>query len=107
MPGYSNKKRITAVVNESEYHEIQYWADQMGMNVNDLVRESITTFIKLKNNDYFIDSIGVERFNQLIDAVAALSSNVAGLEYITSSGFKQLLAFTNGKNYLLDDPKGV
>ena len=46
------------------------------------------------------------RLNQLIDAMAVLSSNVKSLESVVTSGFDSLLVLTKGDNYLLSHQDG-
>lgn len=95
--------RVTAVVNDTDFERIKYWADKKGISINDFVRDSVNLAIRYENRDYDIPTIEVVRLNQLIESMATLSYNVAGLERVVTTGFDALIEATRGENYLNKD----
>lgn len=92
--------RITAVVTPDDKERIRYWAARRGVSENEYVRMALDFYIRRENKDYDLPSLEAARMNQMLDAIAALSYNVANLEHITTSGFDSLLRLTRGENYL-------
>lgn len=85
----------------------QYWADRRGFpSVNEYVAEAVIEKIRRENQDYELPTLEIARLNQLVDEQKALSSNVANLERVLTSGLDSLLNMTRGSNYLLDEEDG-
>ena len=83
-----------------------YWADRENISVNEFIAEAVEEKIARKNGDYDLPTLEQARLNQLIDQMASLSTNVANLQSVTTSGFDALMGLTRGDNYLLDDEDG-
>lgn len=98
--------RVTATVTEDTFQRLQYWADKKGISINQYLNEAIDSAIAYENQDYPLPTLEQARLNQLIDEMAALSSNVKSIESVVVSGFDSLLGLTRGDNYLLEHEDG-
>lgn len=78
-----------------------YWAAKKGLSINEYIAESVEAMIRWENQDYDLPTLELQRLNQMIDEVKALSTNIKNVEQITVSGFDSLLGLTRGDNYLL------
>ncbi|SIO89648.1 hypothetical protein BQ8420_22665 [Nocardiopsis sp. JB363] len=58
--------------------------------------------IRRENGDFDVPDLLTARMNQLIDENKALSTNVANLERVITSGLDSLIGLTRGENYLSD-----
>lgn len=99
-------RRITATLPESEIKQIEFWAKQQDIKVNDFIREAIDFRIRWLNKDYDLAPMEIQRLNQLVDSIQVLSQNVHQLEQVTTAGFDSLLGLTRGDNYLMDAEDG-
>lgn len=70
---------------------------------NEFVPVLLEQYIGIKNGDYQLPTLEIQRLNQLIETVNVLSRNMQSLESITVNGFDSLLSLTKGDNYLLED----
>lgn len=83
----------------------------MNKEVSIVRRNVVKIDIDLYLSKFFVSDIGdfdiptaeQMRLNQIIDGLAALSSNVESLESVMHSGFDSLIGLTRGDNYLLDE----
>lgn len=73
------------------------------MSINEFVPVLLEQYIGIKNGDYQLPTLEIQRLNQLIETVNVLSRNMQSLESITVNGFDSLLSLTKGDNYLLED----
>lgn len=99
----SKTVRITAVVSEDDRERIKYFADKRGMSMNDYVRYALDIAMRREVKDYDLPTLEAARLNQLVDAMSALSFNVANLEHVIVSYFDSFLRLTRGENYLTND----
>lgn len=106
MPRSADQKRVTVTLSSDEYQQLQYWANKKEMSVNDFLRMAIQFRIAWENRDYDLAPLEVQRMNQLVDVVVAMSQNVKNLESVLVSGFDSLLGLTRGDNYLLEEESG-
>lgn len=92
--------RITAVVTPDDRERIRYWAERHGVSENEYVRMALDFYIRRENKDYDLPSLEAARLNQLVDGMAALSSNVSNLEHVVTGYFDMMMRLTRGENYL-------
>jgi hypothetical protein len=85
---------------------VNYWATKRDLSENEYMVVAIEEKIARENGDYELPTLEQYRLNQLIDEQKALSTNVANLERVVTSGFGSLLGLTRGDSYLLDDESG-
>lgn len=97
------QRRFTASVDSDTYERAQYWAKKQNMSLNELLRNAIDMYLAHQVKDYDLPPLEIQRLNQLVDALATLSSNVNTLEQVVVSGFDTLLSLTRGDSYLDDD----
>lgn len=102
----ANAQRVTVTLDKDMFQRLQYWADKKGLSINQYLYEAIESKIAYENKDYPLPTLEQARLNQLIDAMAVLSSNVKSLESVVTSGFDSLLVLTKGDNYLLSHQDG-
>lgn len=102
----ADAKRVTLRFDEDTVAMIKHWAKKEGMDFNEFVRDAVEFRIKWLLKDYPIPAMEIQRLNQLVDGIAALSSNVHSLEGVVTSGFDSLLGLTRGDNYLLEADGG-
>ena len=98
--------RVTVTLTEEKFKQLQYWADRNGVSINEYLGESIDRSIRYENGDYDLPTLEINRLNQLVDTITALSSNVHSLEDVVTAGFDSLLNLTRGDNYLLETEDG-
>lgn len=103
MASRTDKKQVNLVLSQEEYDRLVYWAKKEDLTISEYLRQSIELSIRVAVGDYDLPRLEVQRLNQLIDAMAALSSNVGSLEQVVQSGFTTLLGLTRGDAYLLDE----
>ncbi len=106
MPKNNESHRFTLRLPGELYANVQYWADKKNLSINDYIIESVGLAIRHENQDYDLPTLEAQRLNQLIDGMAALSSNIESLESVVTHGFDSLLNLTRGDNYLLEDEDG-
>jgi len=99
-------KRVTATVTMDTFQRLQYWSDKKGISINQYLNDAIDQAIAYENQDYPLPTLEQARLNQLIDAIAVLSSNVKSMEGVVVSGFDSLLNLTRGDNFLLEHEDG-
>lgn len=95
-------KRVTATLESDTYERLVYWSEKKGISINQFMADAIVRAIAWENQDYPLPTLEQARLNQLIDQIAALSSNVKSMEGVIVSGLDSLLGLTRGDNYLLD-----
>ena len=98
--------RETVRIHRDTKERASYWADKSNISVNEYYVEAIEEKIRRENGDYDLPTLEIARLNQLIDEIAALTTNVGNLETVTLTGFNSLMGLTRGDNYLLDDENG-
>lgn len=85
----------------------QYWADAAGFpSVNEFMALAVEEKIARMNGDYDLPTLEIQRLNQLIDEMRAISSNVTNLEHVVVNGFDSLIGLTRGDSYLQDAEGG-
>lgn len=98
--------RLTVRLEDSDYEKIAHWAEKEGRSISEFMAEAALFRINFMLMDYPLAPLEVQRLNQLVDIVTALSQNVHNVEQIVTSGFDSLLSLTKGDNYLLDEDGG-
>ncbi|HEU5223057.1 MAG TPA: hypothetical protein VFU07_05175 [Candidatus Lumbricidophila sp.] len=83
-----------------------YWAAREGLSRNEYMALAVEEKIARANGDYDLPVLEIQRLNQLIDEIKAISTNITNLETVTVSGFDSLLGLTRGDSYLLDAEEG-
>lgn len=102
----ADARRVTVTLTPDMYQQLSYWAQKKGISINQYLFDAIQKSIAWENQDYPLPTLEQARLNQLIDAMAAMSSNVKSLESVVVSGFDSLLGLTRGDNYLLEHEDG-
>ncbi|MDP9903215.1 hypothetical protein [Arthrobacter bambusae] len=91
-------------VHPDVHERTKYWAQRHGLSANEYMALAVEEKIARENGDYDLPALEIQRMNQLIDQMVAMSSNVQNLETVVVSGFDSLLGLTRGdSNYLLDE----
>lgn len=85
---------------------IKYWSARRDLNEQEYIEMAIENQIARENGDYNLPLLEQQRLNQIVDEVRSLSTNVANLEAVTTSGFKSVLGLAVGDSYLMDDDSG-
>ncbi|MET0887108.1 MAG: hypothetical protein ABWX92_11725 [Mycetocola sp.] len=85
---------------------VAYWSSKRELSENEYIALAIEEKIARENGDYELPTLEQFRLNQLIDETRALSTNIANLESVVTSGFGSLLGLTRGDSYLLDEENG-
>lgn len=98
--------RVPVRLHKDTKERAAYWADKAGISVNEYMAEAVEEKIRRENGDYDLPTLEIARLNQLVDEMAALTTNVGNLETVTLTGFNSLMGLTRGDNYLLDDEDG-
>ena len=98
--------RVTVTITEEKFKLLEYWADKHDISINEYLGDAIDTAIAYENRDYDLPTLEVQRLNQLVDAMAVLSTNVKALESTVNSGLGSLIGLTRGDNYLLEHEDG-
>ncbi|MCY1718474.1 hypothetical protein OVA26_16180 [Microbacterium sp. SL62] len=83
-----------------------HWARKLGLTETEYLVAAIEEKNLRMSGDFDIPHLGIQRLNQLIDEVHALSTNAANLERVTTSGFSSIIRLTQGDNYLHDPEDG-
>lgn len=99
-------KRVTVTVTEETFQRMQYWAEKEGISINQFLNDALDLKIAFENRDYPLPTLEQARLNQVIDAMAAMSSNFKSLQGVVVNGFDSLLRLTTGDNYLLEHEDG-
>lgn len=85
---------------------VRYWSEREGLSANEYMALAIEEKVGRANGDFDIPALGIQRMNQLIDEVAAMSTNLHNLETVVTSGFDSILGLTRGDSYLQDADDG-
>lgn len=85
---------------------VNYWATKLDLSENEYMVLAIEEKIARANGDYDLPTLEQNRLNQQIDETKTLSTNIANLEKVVTSGFDSLLGLTRGDSYLLDEENG-
>lgn len=100
--GSTTRKQVLVRLHPDVKERLDYWAAKRGVAANEYITDAIEAAIARENGDYDLPTLEIARLNQLVDQMAALSTNAANLEKVVTSGFDSLLGLTRGDNYLLD-----
>jgi len=93
-------------VHPDVHERSKYWAQRHGLSANEYMALAVEEKIARENGDYDLPALEIQRLNQLIDQMAAMSSNVQNLEIVVVSGFDSLLGLTRGDSFYLLDEDG-
>jgi hypothetical protein len=85
---------------------VQYWSAKRELTEQEFYEQAVEEKIARMNGDYDLPTLEILRLNQLVDEMKTLSTNVANLERVSTTGFDSLLGLTRGDSYLLDDENG-
>lgn len=97
------RERVGIRLSSTDRERAAYWADKRGYpSVNQYMVEAVVEKIRRENGDFDVPDLLTARMNQLIDEIKALSTNVANLERVVTSGLDSLIGLTRGENYLSD-----
>lgn len=93
--------RLTLRLSDKDYDRLSYWADHVGVSMNEFVPMILDRWVDIENGNYELPTLEAARLNQLIDTVLGMSKNMQSLETVVINGFDSLLQLTKGDNYLL------
>lgn len=97
------RERVGIRLSSTDRERAAYWADKRGYpSVNEYIAEAVADKVRRENLDFDMPDLLIARINQLIDENRALSTNVANLERVITSGLDSLIGLTRGENYLSD-----
>ena len=85
---------------------VQYWSSKNDLTEQEFLELAVEEKIARMNGDYDLPTLEIQRLNQLLDEMKSLSTNIANLERVSTTGFDSLLGLTRGDSYLLDDENG-
>jgi len=105
-PSTIDRVRKTLRLHPDTVQQAGYWAKKREMDENEYLALAIEEKIARENGDYDLPTLEIQRLNQLIDEIRALSTNSANLEAVVTTGFDSLLGLTRGDSYLLDEENG-
>lgn len=100
------QKRLTLRFDKKDAERLEYWAGENQLSLSAFIVLMLDTWVDIKNGNYELPTLEIQRLNQLIEQITVLSKNVSSLESVTISGFDSLLRLTRGDNYLLEDEDG-
>lgn len=98
--------RLTLRFLEADFQKLKYWADKEGVSVNEFIILMLEQWVDIKNGNYELPTLEVQRLNQLIEAHSVMARDLQSLTSVVVSGFDSLLSLTRGDNYLLQDEDG-
>lgn len=84
----------------------KYWADRENLSFNEYLSMAVEEKIARANGNYDLPALEIQRMNQLVDEMKAMSINMTNLETVTVNGFDSLLGLTRGDSYLQDAEDG-
>lgn len=94
-------------LHEDTLERAKYWAASGDFpSVNEFMVLAVEEKIARVNGDYDLPALEVQRLNQIIDELRAMSTNVTNLESVVTNGFDSLLGLTRGDSYLQDAEDG-
>lgn len=85
---------------------VTYWSGKRDLTEQEYLEQAVEEKIARENGDYDLPTLEIQRLNQLIDEIRALSTNSANLEAVVTSGFDSLMGMARGDSYLFDDEDG-
>jgi predicted DNA-binding protein len=88
------------------YERVGYWSDKAGLSANEYMSLAVEEKIARANGDYDLPALEIQRLNQMVDELKALSANVTNIETVVVTGFDSLLGLTRGDSYLQDEDDG-
>lgn len=100
------RTRKTMRLSNDTLQQVEYWRRKDGLTENEFFVQAVEEKIARMNGDYDLPTLEIQRLNQLLDEIRSLTTNVASLEVVTTSGFDSLLGLTRGDSYLLDQEDG-
>lgn len=97
-----SQHRLTLRFSESDYSKLQYWAEHAKVSVNEFIILMLEQWIDIQNGNYELPTLEIQRLNQLISAMSAMSGDMRNLVTIVTTGFDSLTSLTRGSNYLFE-----
>lgn len=105
-PTEDTRVRFNLRLHADTVERAKYWAEREDLSVNEYFALAIEEKIARANGDFDVPVLAIQRLNQMIDELRALSTNVTNLEVVTVSGFDSLLELTKGDSWLTDEEDG-
>lgn len=100
--------RMTVRVDSGLHERAKFWAEKDGFDtVNDWVAQAMEEKIN-RHNGYVPDmgDLYLNRFNELVDVVAGLRSDMANTTTIVQTGFDSIVSMARGDSMLDDELDG-
>lgn len=98
--------RKTMRLHKDTVQQVEYWRKKEGLTETEFYVQAVEEKVARMNGDYDLPTLEIQRLNQLIDEIRALSTNAANLEIVVNNGFDSLIGMTRGDSYLLDQEDG-
>lgn len=97
MASTGRDRRVTLRFTEDELSKLDYWAAREGMDRADFIMEAVERYAGIESGNYQLPSLEIQRLNQLIDIIKALSQDMTSLETIVINGFASLTGLARGE----------
>lgn len=98
--------RKTMRLHKDTVQQVEYWRKKEGLTETEFYVQAVEEKVARMNGDYDLPTLEIQRLNQLVDEMRALSTNAANLEIVVTNGFDSLIGMTRGDSYLLDQEDG-
>lgn len=100
-------KRITATVDIDTYNKLKYIAEQKGISISDLLKESLSFMLQYGSDEFYpLAQRERSQINMMIELMTQINNEALKVQRILIDGFNSLFAVTNG-NYLEEDNYSV
>lgn len=101
------RERVVIRLAPDDRQRAEYWAARHGFSsVNEYMAEAVAEQIRRENLDFDVPNLLVQRMNQLIDEIKAMSTNTGNLERVMTVSFDSLLSLARGDSGYLQDESG-
>lgn len=102
----AERKRVPLRLHPDVYERVRYWADKNDVSINEWIANAVEGAIARANGDYDLPTLEIQRLNQLVDEVRAVSTNVGSLESVVITMSESIIGLAKGENYLFDEEDG-
>lgn len=93
----SDEFRVYPRFTEEDYERIKYWASHEGLSTSQFVVEATLHYIDEMNGNYDLPKLEIQRLNQLVDTVSALTVATSALVDVCSNGFGTMERLATGE----------
>lgn len=100
------RERVAVRMHPDTRERVNYWAKKRELSANEYIALAVEEKIARENGDYELPTLELQRLNQMIDQVVALTTSSENLQSTVVAGFESLLGLTRGDSYLTDQEDG-